>query len=48
MAYEDLRLAIADGVAELTLDRPADRNAFSGPCGSPSSRPSTATPSASG
>jgi enoyl-CoA hydratase/carnithine racemase len=31
VGYEDLRLAIADGVAELTLDRPADRNAFSGP-----------------
>ncbi len=30
MAYEDLQLAIADGVAVVTLDRPADRNAFSG------------------
>jgi enoyl-CoA hydratase/carnithine racemase len=27
----DLRVAIADGIAELTLDRPAERNAFSGP-----------------
>jgi enoyl-CoA hydratase/carnithine racemase len=31
MAYEDLRVAIADGIAELTLDRPSERNAFSGP-----------------
>jgi enoyl-CoA hydratase/carnithine racemase len=31
VTYEDLRLAIADGVAVVTLDRPADRNAFSGP-----------------
>ena len=31
MDYQDLRLTIADGVAELTLDRPGDRNAFSGP-----------------
>ena len=31
MTYEDLRFAIADGVAVVTLDRPADRNAFSGP-----------------
>jgi len=33
MAYEDLRVEIADGVAVLTLDRPAQRNAFSGPMG---------------
>jgi enoyl-CoA hydratase/carnithine racemase len=31
MAYEDLRVEIAGGVAVLTLDRPAERNAFSGP-----------------
>jgi len=31
MTYEDLRVAIADGIAELTLDRPSERNAFSGP-----------------
>jgi enoyl-CoA hydratase/carnithine racemase len=30
VTYEDLRVAIGDGVAELTLDRPAERNAFSG------------------
>jgi hypothetical protein len=33
MDYQDLRVAIADGVAELTLDRPEQRNAFSGPMG---------------
>ena len=31
MDYQDLRVEIADGVAVLTLDRPAERNAFSGP-----------------
>ena len=31
MTYEDLRVEIADGIAELTLDRPSERNAFSGP-----------------
>jgi hypothetical protein len=31
MEYQDLRVAIADGVAEGTLDRPEQRNAFSGP-----------------
>jgi enoyl-CoA hydratase/carnithine racemase len=31
MDYQDLRVMIADGIAELTLDRPGDRNAFSGP-----------------
>ena len=31
MTYEDLRVTIADGIAELTLDRPSERNAFSGP-----------------
>ena len=31
MGYQDLTLAIADGVAVVTLDRPAQRNAFSGP-----------------
>ena len=31
MAYEDLRVEIADGVAVLTLDRPDQMNAFSGP-----------------
>ena len=31
MTYEDLRLDIDDGVAVITLDRPAQRNAFSGP-----------------
>jgi enoyl-CoA hydratase/carnithine racemase len=30
MAYQDLRVEVADGVAVLTLDRPAQRNAFSG------------------
>src|SRR5262245_24932576 len=30
MAYEDLGVTIADGIAELTLDRPSQRNAFSG------------------
>jgi enoyl-CoA hydratase/carnithine racemase len=29
--YQDLRLTIADGVAVVTLDRPAQRNALSGP-----------------
>jgi enoyl-CoA hydratase/carnithine racemase len=33
MAYEDLHVTIVDGIAELTLDRPRDRNAFSGPMG---------------
>jgi enoyl-CoA hydratase/carnithine racemase len=33
VAYEDLRVEIADGVALLTLDRPAERNAFSGAMG---------------
>ena len=33
MSYQDLRVEIADGVAVLTLDRPAERNAFSGPMG---------------
>jgi enoyl-CoA hydratase/carnithine racemase len=31
MPYRDLRFDFADGVAVLTLDRPHDRNAFSGP-----------------
>src|SRR5262249_21990635 len=31
MTYRDLRCEIADGVAVVTLDRPNDRNAFSGP-----------------
>jgi enoyl-CoA hydratase/carnithine racemase len=31
MTAEHLRVEIADGIAELTLDRPAERNAFSGP-----------------
>jgi len=31
VTYRDLRCEIADGVAVLTLDRPDDRNAFSGP-----------------
>lgn len=31
MRYTDLTLDIADGVAVITLDRPAQRNAFSGP-----------------
>jgi len=31
MTYRDLRCEIADGVAVVTLDRPTDRNAFSGP-----------------
>jgi enoyl-CoA hydratase/carnithine racemase len=31
MAYEDLRVEIADGIAVLTLDRPDHMNAFSGP-----------------
>jgi enoyl-CoA hydratase/carnithine racemase len=31
VSYEDLRVEIADGVAVLTLDRAAHRNAFSGP-----------------
>jgi enoyl-CoA hydratase/carnithine racemase len=30
MTHEDLRVDLADGIAELTLDRPAHRNAFSG------------------
>jgi hypothetical protein len=30
MTYKDLRVTIADGIAELTLDRPSERNAFSG------------------
>jgi enoyl-CoA hydratase/carnithine racemase len=30
MGYQDLRVEIADGIAELTLDRPEHRNAFSG------------------
>jgi enoyl-CoA hydratase/carnithine racemase len=30
MAYQDLRVDVADGIAELTLDRPERRNAFSG------------------
>jgi len=30
MTYQDLRVTIVDGVAELTLDRPSERNAFSG------------------
>src|SRR5262249_41731790 len=33
MDYIDLRVAIADGIAELTLDRPNERNAFSGAMG---------------
>jgi enoyl-CoA hydratase/carnithine racemase len=33
MGYEHLRVEIADGVAVLTLHRPAERNAFSGPMG---------------
>jgi enoyl-CoA hydratase/carnithine racemase len=33
MDYQDLRVAIADGVAELTLNRPDQHNAFSGPMG---------------
>jgi enoyl-CoA hydratase/carnithine racemase len=33
MDYTDLRVAIADGIAELTLDRPQQRNAFSGAMG---------------
>jgi enoyl-CoA hydratase/carnithine racemase len=33
VAYQDLRVTIEDGVAELVLDRPAHRNAFSGPMG---------------
>ena len=31
MTYEDLRVTIADGFAEVTLDRPSERNAFSAP-----------------
>jgi enoyl-CoA hydratase len=31
MAYEDLRVEIANGIAVLTLDRPDHMNAFSGP-----------------
>src|SRR6185436_10303549 len=31
MTYRDLRCEIAEGVAVVTLDRPNDRNAFSGP-----------------
>jgi enoyl-CoA hydratase/carnithine racemase len=31
--YQDLRVLIANGIAVLTLDRPDDRNAFSGPMG---------------
>jgi enoyl-CoA hydratase/carnithine racemase len=30
MAYDDLQVDIRDGVAVLTLDRPAHMNAFSG------------------
>ena len=30
MSAQDLRVVIADGIAELTLDRPGQRNAFSG------------------
>lgn len=30
MSYRDLRVEIAEGIAVLTLDRPAERNAFSG------------------
>ena len=33
MDYKDLRVTIADGIAELTLDRPDERNAFSGAMG---------------
>lgn len=33
MPYQDLTLAIHDGVAVVTLDRPDQRNAFSGPMG---------------
>lgn len=31
MTPDHLRVAVADGIATLTLDRPAERNAFSGP-----------------
>lgn len=34
MAYSDLRLEIGDGIATITLDRPEQRNAFSGPMAS--------------
>lgn len=33
MGYTDIRFAVADGVATITLDRPAERNAFSGSMG---------------
>src|SRR5215467_12464758 len=33
MEYKDLRVTTTDGIAELTLDRPHDRNAFSGAMG---------------
>ena len=33
MAYHDIELAVADGIAVITLNRPAERNAFSGKMG---------------
>ena len=33
MSYTDIQFSVADGVATITLNRPAERNAFSGPMG---------------